>query len=206
MRIYKSRDIFGEFYYLVENLIKKALKIAWIEKVYWKWDENSWIFWRISTDICRKCQLVKSWWMISMEQIKLSYLRARFCAFGPKTKKVLRFFDQNLWKFDFFTFLTKYFLDFWLLSKSIYLWKITPDFSNNFSDLGGDVPAFPLPLPTLLHWFTILIPVKDLQLTHSSLDVALALFALFLYENKERKINSVYYVLSYSPMMSCVKS
>ena len=45
---------------------------------------------------------------------------------------------------------TKYFLDFWLRSESIDLWKITPDLYNNFSDSGGgDVKAFPLPLPTL---------------------------------------------------------
>ena len=40
------------------------------------------------------------------------------------------------WLFHIFT---KYFLDFWLLSESIYLWKIRPDFYNNFSDFGGGV-------------------------------------------------------------------
>ena len=31
-------------------------------------------------------------------------------------------------------FFTKYLLDFWLRSESMDLWKITPDFYNNFSD------------------------------------------------------------------------
>ena len=47
-------------------------------------------------------------------------------------------FDQNLYgELTFSTFFTKYFLDFWLLSQSLYLSKITPDFYNNFSDFGG---------------------------------------------------------------------
>ena len=37
----------------------------------------------------------------------------------------------------FSQFFTKYFLDFWLRSESIDLWKITQDFYNNFSDFGG---------------------------------------------------------------------
>ena len=37
----------------------------------------------------------------------------------------------------FSQFFTKYFLDFWLRSQSIDLWKITPDFYNNLSDFGG---------------------------------------------------------------------
>ena len=52
--------------------------------------------------------------------------------------KIFRFFDQDLYgKLTFFIFFTKYFWDFWLLSESIYPWKITPDFYNNFSDFGG---------------------------------------------------------------------
>ena len=38
---YKSREIPGEFYYLAEKFIKKAQKIAKIEKEYCKWHENS---------------------------------------------------------------------------------------------------------------------------------------------------------------------
>ena len=83
--------------------------------------------------------------MISIGQVKLSYLPAKLCAFGPKMKrmlkilkKILRFFDQNLYgKLTFSQFFTKYFLDFWLRSESIDLWKITPDFYNNFSGFGG---------------------------------------------------------------------
>ena len=47
--------------------------------------------------------------MISIAQVKLSNMPAKLCAFGPKMKrvlkifkKILRFFDQNLWKIDFF--------------------------------------------------------------------------------------------------------
>ena len=92
--------------------------------------------------------------MISIGQIEVSNLPAKPCGFGPKMKrnlktfkKILRFFDQNLYgKLTFSQFYTKYLLDFWLLSESIDLWKITPDFYNNFSDFGGgDVPAFPPP-------------------------------------------------------------
>ena len=46
----------------------------------------------------------------------------------------------------FSQFFTKYFLDFWLRSESIDLWKITPDFYNNFSDFGGgERSGFPPP-------------------------------------------------------------
>ena len=66
-------------------------------------------------------------------------------------KKISRFFDQNLFgKLAFFTIFTKYFLDFWLRSESIDLWKITPDFYNNLSDFGGGVLP-PSPLRTPLH-------------------------------------------------------
>ena len=58
-------------------------------------------------------------------------------------------FDQNLYgKFTFSQFFPKYFLDFWLRSESIDLWKITSDFYNNFSDFGGG--SSPLPLGTPL--------------------------------------------------------
>ena len=60
------------------------------------------------------------------------------------------FWSKSLWKINFFTFVTKYFLDFWLPSESIDLWKITPDFYNNFSDFGegerSGVPPLPTPL------------------------------------------------------------
>ena len=58
--------------------------------------------------------------MISIGQVKVSNPPAKPCAFGQKVmkilkifKKILRFFDQNLvGKLTFFTFFTKYFLDF----------------------------------------------------------------------------------------------
>ena len=81
-----------------------------------------------------------------------------FCAFGPKMKnnlqffkKILRFFDQNLYgKLTFFTFVTKYFLDFWFISESIYLLKIRSDFYNNFPISRGGGRSGGPPLPTLL--------------------------------------------------------
>ena len=106
-------------------------------------------------EFLEKCKIIKIWWMISIGQVKLSKLPAKPFAFGPKMnlilktfKKFLIFFDQNLYgKLTFFTIFSKYFLDFWLRSESIDLWKITPDFYNNFSDFGGWVNV---PLPTLL--------------------------------------------------------
>ena len=77
-----------------------------------------------------------------------------------KTLRVWTKNEENFEKFQFWDFLikismenwlfsqflTKYFLDFWLRSESIDIWKITPDFYNNFSYFGGgDVPAFPPP-------------------------------------------------------------
>ena len=104
--------------------------------------------------------LIKISWRISTGQLNFSNVPGKPRAFGPKVKrtlknfeKYLRFFEENLyWKLTFSQFFTKYVLDFWLPSESIYLWNITPDFYNNCSDFcGRNVPAFlPPPLPTLL--------------------------------------------------------
>ena len=62
------------------------------------------------------------------------------------------FWSKSLWKIEFFSqFFIKYFLDFRLRSEGLDIWKITPDFYNNFSDFRGgvNVPA-PPPLPTPL--------------------------------------------------------
>ena len=89
-----------------------------------------------------KCKVVKIWGRISIGQAKLSNLPAKLSEFGPNVKKILkgfkkilRFFDQNF--YEKWTFFTKYFLDFCLISGSIYLWKITPDLYNNFSEFFG---------------------------------------------------------------------
>ena len=72
------------------------------------------------------------------------------------TKNEVNFekFQENFkmfWSKSLFTIFTRYFLDFLLLSESIYLWKIRPDFYNNFSDFGGGGRSgVPAPLPTLL--------------------------------------------------------
>ena len=109
-----------------------------------------------------KCKLIKIWWMISIGPVKFRNLPAQFCAFWLKMmrilkifKKISRFFDQNLYGklTSFSQYFTRYFLDFWLRSESIDLWKITPDFYNNFSDFGGGVAASPpLPDATGFHW------------------------------------------------------
>ena len=101
-----------------------------------------------------KCKIIKIWGMITIGQVQVLNRPAKTCAFRQKVKKtlknfkkILRFFDQNLaGKLNFFTFFTKYFFDFWLLSQSIYLWKIKPDFYNNFSDFEvgwGSFQMFP---------------------------------------------------------------
>ena len=108
-------------------------------------------------EFIEKCNIIKIWWMISTEQVKLSKVPAKSCAFWPKWRelwKISRKFKDYLIKISmeywlFSQFFTKYFLDFWLRSESIYLWKIMPDFYNNFSDFGGGRSGVP-PLPTLL--------------------------------------------------------
>ena len=95
--------------------------------------------------------------MISIGQINLSNLPAKFCAVGPKMKKFWKFsrkfwdllikISMENWLIHIFS---KYFLDFWLLSESIYLWKITPDFYNNFSYFWERERSGVPPLPTLL--------------------------------------------------------
>ena len=102
------------------------------------------IFGENRQEFIEKCKIIEIWWMSSIGPVKLSNLPAKLCELGPKMKrilknfkKILRFFDQNLYgKLTFSQILTKYFLDFWLRSESIDLWKITPDFYNNFSDFG----------------------------------------------------------------------
>ena len=69
---------------------------------------------------------------------KINHPACKTLRVWTKNEENLRFFDQSLYgKLTFFTIFTKYFVDFCLLSESIYLWKITPDFYNNFSDFGG---------------------------------------------------------------------
>ena len=47
------------------------------------------------------------------------------------------FLSKSLWKIYIFHMFSKYFLDFWLRSESIYPWKITPDFYTIFPISGG---------------------------------------------------------------------
>ena len=117
------------------------------------------IFGENRVQFVEKWKIINIWRRISIGQGKLRNLRAKLCAFGPKTKKILkvfkkslRFYDQNRYgKLTCFTFFTKYFLDFWLLSESRYRWKITPNFYNNFPISGGGGTFRRSPLPTLLN-------------------------------------------------------
>ena len=67
---------------------------------------------------------------------KVRNRRAEFCAFRPNMKKILKnfkkiliVFHQNPYeKLTFSEFFPNYFLEFCLLSESIYPLKITPDF------------------------------------------------------------------------------
>ena len=64
---------------------------------------------------------------------------------------MLRFFDRislEIWLFS--QFFTKYFLDFWLRSESIDLWKVTPDF---YFGVGGGTfrRSPPLPMQLITH-------------------------------------------------------
>ena len=71
------------------------------------------------------------------QQRKVSNLPPKLCAFGPKMKKIVGFFDKNLSGSWLFHILTKYFWDFCLFSEIIYQWKMTSVFYNNFSDFEG---------------------------------------------------------------------
>ena len=90
-----------------------------------------------------KLKIIKILRMIPIGQGNVRNLPAKICAFGPKMKKnlknfkkiILSFFDQNLYgKLTFSQIFTKYFLEFYILSESIYPWNIISVFYNNFSD------------------------------------------------------------------------
>ena len=107
--------------------------------------------------------------------------------------KFLRFFDQNLYgKLTFFTIFTKYFLDCSLRSESIDLWKITPDFYNNFSDFGGG--GSPPPLPhAYATVFIMIIPKMDVFLSQG---VRLYILPdLKLFKNMVKNVYNVLQVL-----------
>ena len=95
-------------------------------------------------EFVEKWKLINSWRMISIIQGKLRKLLQNFARLDQKLRKFRKIW-RKCWNFLikismenwlFFTIFTKYFLEFCLLSESIYPWKITPDFYN-FSDFGG---------------------------------------------------------------------
>ena len=123
------------------------------------------IFGENRLEFVEKCKIIMILGIISIGHSKLSNVPAKLCAFGPEMKKtlksfkkILRFFDQNLYgKWFFSQFSTKYFFAFCLLSESIYLWKITPDFYNNISDFGVGGTFRRPPPPEILKGFGLVI-------------------------------------------------
>ena len=93
--------------------------------------------------------------MISIWKVKFSNLPQNSARLDQKWKEFWKF-SRKLWDFlikissenwHFSQVFTTYFLTFLLLSESIYHWKITSDFYNNFpiSRGGGNLPASPTP-------------------------------------------------------------
>ena len=118
--------------------------------------ENSWNFWRKSTGICIKKQDHRDMmndfdWAGKSKQPACKTLGVwtkNEENFEKISRKFWDFWSKSLWKNWLFSqFFTKYFLDFWLRSESIDLWKIIPDFYNNFSDFGGGVERSGVPPP-----------------------------------------------------------
>ena len=78
-----------------------------------------------------KCMLIKFWWTISTQQLKLSNLPARLCAFWPKWRELWKI-SRKTWDFlieisrklTFSQILTKYFWIF--LGFLTSLWKYIP--------------------------------------------------------------------------------
>ena len=68
------------------------------------------IFGENRLEFIEKCRIIKIYGMISIWQLKLSNLLAKFCAIRPQMnnvlkifKKIWRFFkSESLWKIDFF--------------------------------------------------------------------------------------------------------
>ena len=103
------------------------------------------IFGENRLEFIEKSKIIEIWWMISIGQVKLRKVPQYLARFDQKWRE-FRKFSRKLWDFLikismenwlFSQFFTKYFLDSWLRSESIDLWKITPDFYNNFSGFGG---------------------------------------------------------------------
>ena len=102
--------------------------------------------------------LINYWRIISIRQGKLRNIHAKFCAFGPEKtdflkifKKILRFFDQNLYgKLTFFVNIHENSSIILAQLRKYYLWKITLDFYNKNLSVsgGGDVPPVPPPYAT----------------------------------------------------------
>ena len=125
---------------------------------YWKGKKILEIFGDNTLKFVEQWKIINISRNIFIGKSKFRNMGANLSAFGPKMnknlksfQKILRFVDQNIYgKLTFFTFFTKYFSDFWLLSESIYHCKIKPNVSNNFSDFlgGGERSGVPT-LPTL---------------------------------------------------------
>ena len=69
------------------------------------------IFWENRLKFEEQYKIIKNWGMISIGQVKLSNFPAKFCAFGPKMKKILKKFKKM------FRFLIKISMEKWLFSQ-----------------------------------------------------------------------------------------
>ena len=113
------------------------LEIGWT--ILKSWQKVDW-------NLVKRFKITKIWRIISIEQWIFRKLPANSFAFGPKPKITLKnSWSKSPWEIDFFTFLTKYCLDFRLLSESIHFWKITQMSTTNFpiSVGGGTIPRPP---------------------------------------------------------------
>ena len=103
--------------------------------------ENSWIFWRKSRGFVEHCKLIVIWRLISIWQVKISILPAKFRRLDQKGRKIWIFWDFlikiSLENGLFHNFLLNISWSSASFLKVLYSWKKTPDFYNNFSDFGS---------------------------------------------------------------------
>ena len=121
---YKSREILGEFYYLVEKFIKESSKNSLERKTFENCTKILEIFGENRRNFVEHCELIVIWGMISIGKVKISNMPAKSARLDQKWRKIRNFIEifwsKSRWKIDIFSqLLTKYFLEFWLLSESI---------------------------------------------------------------------------------------
>ena len=117
------------------------------------------IFGENRPEFIEKCKVIKICWMISIGQVKQSKLHARFCAFGPKMKRILRFFDQNLYgKFTFYTISYQIFLGFLRPPRTYRPLEDNTRFLQFFR-FGGGGGRSGVPPPSRRYWYYCIVDV-----------------------------------------------